>query len=355
MHKRPQKKTNRAKQQSDDSHSQLSRSTSKKDTQTPIWAKSKPVQLQSLTVNQPNDPYERQAEQVANQVMRMPSGQVQRCACGGITGKDGECPACRAKRLQRSSTSDSGDNTAPASVNSTINRSGRSLDNSTRQFMESRFNTDFSGVRVHTDKQAAQSAADVNAAAYTVGNHIVFGAGHYQPNSTRGKHLLAHELTHTIQQNEGQASRVQRWTYGTGSHNTSGGNTFREVTADERTGANGLDSAMAIVDRLVTDSDWRAENCQQWFDDNCNDPRTLTQLNNRAVIWMWREADGSGGNGLTDGGSRENHAVTEQLFNVRSKWALAATILHEYWHDCDGGAANDIGDDAKEACGLPNI
>ena len=65
--------------------------------------------------------------------------------------------------------------------------------------MESRFGFDFSRVRVHRDDAAAQSAHGIGALAYTVGDHVVFGAGQYAPTSTRGRRVLAHELTHVVQ------------------------------------------------------------------------------------------------------------------------------------------------------------
>src|SRR5690606_23314704 len=77
---------------------------------------------------------------------------------------------------------------------------GKALDPATRRFMESRFGYDFSIVRLHSDATAAQSARDVNAHAYTVGHHIVFGAGRFQPETHDGRRLLAHELTHVVQQ-----------------------------------------------------------------------------------------------------------------------------------------------------------
>ena len=66
--------------------------------------------------------------------------------------------------------------------------------------MESRFGHDFSQVRVHTDTRAAESARAVNARAYTVGRNVVFGSGQYAPGSGEGQRLLAHELTHVVQQ-----------------------------------------------------------------------------------------------------------------------------------------------------------
>ena len=69
---------------------------------------------------------------------------------------------------------------------------------------------DFSQVRIHTDTRAAESARAVNAAAYTVGRDIVFGEGQYQPHTAHGQRLLAHELTHVAQQDNGPAAKAQR-------------------------------------------------------------------------------------------------------------------------------------------------
>jgi len=88
----------------------------------------------------------------------------------------------------------------PSIVNQVLNSPGRALEDSIRKSMEARFHHDFSGVRVHTDSTAALSAKSVNAGAFTVGNHMVFGADQYAPNSENGRRLLAHELTHAIQQ-----------------------------------------------------------------------------------------------------------------------------------------------------------
>jgi uncharacterized protein DUF4157 len=85
--------------------------------------------------------------------------------------------------------------------------SGRPMDNGTRSFMESRFNADFSGVRVHTDASAVQMNSQISAQAFTHGNNIYFNSGKYNPDTGNGKHLLAHELTHTIQQ--GKSKSVQ--------------------------------------------------------------------------------------------------------------------------------------------------
>ena len=102
--------------------------------------------------------------------------------------------------LQRAAVSAAPVPAVPPVVHDVLRSSGRPLDASTRAFMEPRFGHDFSGVRVHTDDKAAASASSVQARAYTVGSDIVFGAGHYSPGTTPGRHLLAHELTHVAQQ-----------------------------------------------------------------------------------------------------------------------------------------------------------
>lgn len=80
---------------------------------------------------------------------------------------------------------------------------GSPLDADTRSAMESRLGQDFSDVRVHTGSSASESATAVNAQAYTVGSDIVFQSGQYQPDTPAGQHMLAHELTHVVQQKAG--------------------------------------------------------------------------------------------------------------------------------------------------------
>jgi hypothetical protein len=167
-----------------------------------------PIQTK-LTVNQPGDAFEQEADQVADQVMRLPAPRLQRaqCACGGAAGPDGECAACKQKRLAGLGLSRAAmaapantPHLAPPIVQQTLQAPGQPLDATTRSLMEARFGMDFGGVRVHTNEQAAASAKAVNARAYTVGQNVVFGAGEYEPNTLSGRRLLAHELSHTLQQ-----------------------------------------------------------------------------------------------------------------------------------------------------------
>jgi hypothetical protein len=104
------------------------------------------------------------------------------------------------KPVQRKAATQGESRTNAATVDATLCSSGLPLDSETRGSMESRFGVDFSQVRVHTDASAAASARSVDALAYTVGSDVVFGAGQYAPHTREGRRLLAHELTHVVQQ-----------------------------------------------------------------------------------------------------------------------------------------------------------
>jgi hypothetical protein len=127
-----------------------------------------------------------------------------KCACGGTPGPGGECAECRRKRLARQARSmtQAGPSEVPPIVHEVLHSTGKPLDAATRAFMEPRFGHDFSEVRVHTDAKAAESAWATNALAYTVGKDVVFGVGQYAPTSDAGRRLMAHELTHVMQQRD---------------------------------------------------------------------------------------------------------------------------------------------------------
>jgi hypothetical protein len=130
---------------------------------------------------------------------------LQRCPCGGSPGVDGECEECRTHRLARQPTSPGpGPGLAPPIVHDVLRAPGQPLDAATRAFMEPRFGHDFGRVRIHTDARAAASARAVDALAYTVGRDVVFGSGQYAPRASWGRRLLAHELTHVVQQSKTQ-------------------------------------------------------------------------------------------------------------------------------------------------------
>jgi hypothetical protein len=134
-------------------------------------------------------------------------GLLQRkCDCGQHTIGGSACGSCSKRAetdLQRSAieSATGHGNGIPPIVHDVLSSQGQPLNTDSRTFFEPRFGHDFSRVRVHSDAKAEKSARELNALAYTVGHDVVFGAGLHQPETAKGKELLAHELTHVIQQN----------------------------------------------------------------------------------------------------------------------------------------------------------
>ena len=168
-----------------------------------------------LSVGRPDDPLEYEADRVADHVMRMPDStfsatptapKVQRkCAACGEEEIHRKCAVCakkeEAEEIHRKASHQVSEPSAvPHSVQNVLRSSGQPLDASTRSFFEPRFGSDLSNVRVHTDSTAAESARAISARAYTLGHHIAFGAGEHSPSTASGKTLIAHELTHVMQQ-----------------------------------------------------------------------------------------------------------------------------------------------------------
>ncbi|MEX2593632.1 MAG: DUF4157 domain-containing protein [Anditalea sp.] len=158
-----------------------------------------------LTVGSPDDPYEKEAEAVADKVMRMPDQNFIQRKCEGCEEEE----KLQRKPLPYSVNSfiQTKNNHSVPTVSDYLSQSiqsskgkGSSMDPSTTSFMSSHFGTDFSPVKIHTDAEAVQMSRELNAKAFTVGSDVYFNQGQYQPGSEQGKHLLAHELTHTVQQ-----------------------------------------------------------------------------------------------------------------------------------------------------------
>ena len=139
----------------------------------------------ALSISSPNDPSEVEADVIANKVMRMP--------------QDGRSSGVGSARVT-------------GSIASRINSSsaGEPLAPTTRNFFESRFGTSLNGVRIHTGDESARLNTDVFAQAFTIGNDIFFGAGQYQPDTNSGRHLIAHELAHVLQQSTNASPFIQR-------------------------------------------------------------------------------------------------------------------------------------------------
>lgn len=179
-----------------------------------------PTLQRQLTIGASSDPLEQEADRVADQVLAAPVPSVF---------------SSTLPHIQRFSEQATGQTvTTPASVDQVLADSGRPLDPALKQDMERRFGHDFSRVRVHSGVAAEQSARDVNALAYAAGNNIVFGAGQFSPENHKGRRLIAHELTHVVQQS-GEMRRLQRavMTMGALTVSIDYGNVNRVTPADQ--------------------------------------------------------------------------------------------------------------------------
>ena len=153
-----------------------------------------------LKIGQPGDKYEQEADRVADEVMRMPEPEAQwhaeeqkRIMMKMLVQRQAEGGFQASRNLEGRLAARQG--------------SGRPLPHEVRSFMEARFGADFGVVRVHTDSEAAQMNRELSAQAFTYRSDVYFGAGRYDPSTRAGKRLLAHELTHVLQQGGGQVQR----------------------------------------------------------------------------------------------------------------------------------------------------
>ena len=151
-----------------------------------------------LELSQPEDPYEREADKIAEQVMNMPSSLSDSLSGESTISGEMESKINRKSVMQTVTRSYSSTRGSAARDIGLLKGSGSSLDPHIGRFMESRFGYDFRGIRIHTDEDAARSAEAINARAFASGQDIIFSPGYYDPRTLSGQRLLAHELTHVI-------------------------------------------------------------------------------------------------------------------------------------------------------------
>lgn len=168
-----------------------------------------------------------------HQVARRPSP----ATLGGLAGWGNQatqqhlqrkCNACEQEENEQLQTKRTGDETPTLTAETealvaSLRHGGQPLPSGTRGFFEERMGADFSAVRVHADAHATAATRALRARAYTDGAHIAFGAGEYAPASASGKHLLAHELAHTVQQGQSATPALQRQNGGGGAGGAGGG------------------------------------------------------------------------------------------------------------------------------------
>jgi hypothetical protein len=169
-----------------------------------------------LSVNQPGDKFEQEADAMAERILKMDtrsaaSPQTINAITPVVQRKCSHCEEEEKKKQLQRKESNAGHpqvNDRMTGYLDGLHNSGAPFPQQARNYFEPRFGYDFSKVRIHTDTAAAQSASSINALAYTTSNNIVFNSGQYDPQTTPGKKLLGHELTHVIQQR--QDKTIQR-------------------------------------------------------------------------------------------------------------------------------------------------
>ena len=176
-----------------------------------------------LEIGQEDDAYEKEANHIADKVMKMPAGadnKVQMMSDGKEEKKMKDEDEGKVRMMvdspmpvRKMSDGNGGALAAPKSVEQGISSSkgsGQTLPADTQQELGEKMNADFSGVKIHTDEKAVQMNQEVGAKAFAHGSDIYFNKGQYDPASSQGKHLLTHELVHTRQQGNGIHKKIQR-------------------------------------------------------------------------------------------------------------------------------------------------
>jgi len=184
----------------------------------PLWRQL--VLNTQLQVSAPADPAEAEADRVADRVMRMPqphlpstptvrTGPTAQRKCAACSDTAMACPSCEEQaHVQRKPDATAATGEASSGFKQRLG-TGAPLDSESRAFFEPRFGRDFGDVRVHADAQADFAARSLSARAFTLGRDMVFAAGEYDPRSEAGRSLMAHELTHVVQQ-RASAPSIQR-------------------------------------------------------------------------------------------------------------------------------------------------
>jgi len=294
-----------------------------------------------LIVGSAHDPLEHEADEVAGRIMRMPAPECHTCERDKLFRQKRD--EDEEKILMKNDSGASSGIEAPPVVNEAIRSTGHPLDTGTRKFFEPRFGHDFKDVRIHTDDVAARSARAIHAQAYTIGNNIVFGQNAYRLDTAQGQSLLAHELTHIVQQAKGTSgSRIRRWSYGTG---TPPHTDYSIVpAADKKTVESGMNLLKKVVDNP---KDYPV--CHRFFKKNCpggTDNSLKDQFAN-AKLWLdndknvWASRVGA------------NIAYTKLALRV-GRWCIGGVLVHELLHRC-GQSSESLCDEAIKKCGFRDV
>ncbi len=210
-----------------------------------------------LAVGAVDDPLEHEADRVAGQVMRMPDPDVSVAAAPPPVSR--KCAAYEEEKTLRTKPTLSADAAAGLDVETAVRateRGGEPLPGALRSYFEPRFGRDLSQVRVHADSEAATAARAVQARAYTISRDIVFGTGEYAPGTEAGKQLLAHELTHVVQQSaRGPAApRLRRFT--SAEHKSLGDQAATGMLSDINIGTDAVPDYLTFGDVVALAADY---------------------------------------------------------------------------------------------------
>jgi hypothetical protein len=326
-----------------------------------------------LKIGAPDDKYEKQADRVADRVVQMPDSgpgvqmqgmeeeemlqtqpmeeeepiqmqEEEEVQAKLETNLQTKCEACAEEeslQMKEINSSNPTDQIGPRLDSK--KGSGSHMSNSVQNELSNKMGADFSNVNIHTDPEAIQMNQSLGARAFTHGNDIYFNQGEYNPSTPKGKHLLAHELTHVIQQ-KGSNGLVQRVpSYGAAAP---GSPNWQVVPNDQRDRVN---AAIRLIGNVVANN-----RCITYFQNNCTDGRGANSLQHaydNAVIYNLNTNDntyGSSRNGTND------IAYNNTTYGI-GRWFLASTLLHEMFHTCDPtiDAQDEIdAENAVEMCRL---
>lgn len=294
--------------------------------------------------------HERHADDVAERVMQMPDAEF----ATSTAPIQRQCAACAddARQTLQMRRVPSADTAAPRDVRTAVEtsaRAGAPLSHELRSFFEPRFGYDFSNVRVHADGEAARAARGIGARAYTLGRDIVLGAGEYRASSDATRRLLAHELTHVVQQSHGEPA-IQRMTLGSGTGpQNEEGITLVEPPPGDRARINAVIARLA---RVAEHPDAFAK-CHAYYRDNCpgHKPDALQDAFKKAVLWkLPKEADDRGAGAAAAVGESPMY-YTQHGYSAGEE-TLAGYIMHELTHICGvgGGSEHKLADIARLYC-----
>lgn len=310
-----------------------------------------------LMLGRSDDPQEAQADRVAAQVMRgAPTGGLAHSS-EGVQRQCAECeeeqrkkePPADEQAVQRKAAGQPAGAVgasvpaATAAGIAALRGGGSTLPPSERSFFEPRFGASLGHVRVHADGPSAVLSGQLQARAFTVGPDIFFGAGEFRPGTVDGRHLLAHELTHVLQQSGRHEGVVRRWQVGAAPAPAG----LDVVTDAEQ--LRRLDQAEGIVRGVVGST-----RCRNFFRDNCTNGAgapALQRAFDNARIYLRPVDDNEFG--LQPDPNRPEIAFNLRAFRI-GRFMMASTLLHEMFHTCDptttGRAAEVLAEDAVERC-----